>query len=160
ARWRNRAVADAYEPGSLFKVITAAAALQEAVVSPDEMLDCGDGAVEIAGVRINDHAVYHQLSFRDVIAKSSDVGMVRVAQRLGREQSYRYVQAFGFGSPTGVALPGESAGLLRPPPRWSALSLASMSFGQEIGVTAVQMAAAVSSIANGGYLMKPLVVRE
>jgi cell division protein FtsI (penicillin-binding protein 3) len=160
ARWRNRAVSDSYEPGSTFKIITAAAALQEKVVDPDETLDCGHGAVQIAGIEIHDHAVFDQLSFRDVIAKSSDIGVVRVAQRLGRESFHRYARSFGFGSPTGVDLPGESAGLLRPPPKWSALSLASMSFGQEVGVTALQMALATAAVANGGYLMKPLVVRQ
>ena len=104
--WRNRAVADAYEPGSVFKLFTAAAALQEKVVNPDEVLDCGNGGIEIAGTLINDHAVFSALSFRDVIAKSSDVGVIRVAQRLGREQFHRYVRAFGFGSATGIALPG------------------------------------------------------
>jgi cell division protein FtsI (penicillin-binding protein 3) len=108
ARWRNRAVADAYEPGSIFKIVTAAAALQEKVVDPDELLDCGHGSVEVAGIRINDHAVFDQLRFRDVIAKSSDVGCVRVAQRVGRENFNRYVRDFGFGSLTGVDLPGES----------------------------------------------------
>jgi cell division protein FtsI (penicillin-binding protein 3) len=160
ASWRNRAVTDNYEPGSIFKVITAAAALQEKVIDPDEVLDCGRGTIEIAGQQINDHAVFDQLRFRDVIAKSSDIGMIRVAQRLGRESFNRYVRDFGFGAPTGIDLPGEAGGLLRPPAKWSALSLPSMSFGQEVGVTAVQMAMAVGAIANGGYLMKPLVVRR
>ena len=159
SRWKNRAVADAYEPGSIFKIFTAAAALQEGVVDPDETIDCGGGFIEIAGIRIDDHRVFDHLTFRDVMAKSSDIGVVRVAQRLGRESFNRYVRAFGFGAATGVELPGESAGLLRPTSRWSALSLASLSFGQEIGVTAVQIAAAVGAVANGGYLMKPFVVR-
>jgi cell division protein FtsI (penicillin-binding protein 3) len=160
ARWRNRAVADAYEPGSVFKVFTAAAALQEKVVDPDEIVDCGDGAIEIAGQRINDHAVFHQLPFRDVIAHSSDIGMIRVAQRVGRENLSRHIRDFGFGAPSGVELPGESSGLLRPTSRWSALSLASLSFGQEVGVTAVQLTAAMAAVANGGYLMKPLIVKQ
>jgi cell division protein FtsI (penicillin-binding protein 3) len=159
SRWKNRAVADAYEPGSIFKIFTAAAALQEGVVDPDETIDCGNGFIEIAGIRIDDHHVFDQLTFRDVIAKSSDVGVIRVAQRLGRESFNRYMRAFGFGTATGVELPGESSGLLRPPSRWSALSLASLSFGQEIGVTALQITAAVGAVANGGYLMKPFVVR-
>ena len=124
-------------------------------MDPDEMIDCGQGFVEIAGFRINDHNVFDQLRFRDVMAKSSDVGMVRVAQRLGRENFNRYMRGFGFGAPTGVDLPGEAAGLLRPTQRWSALSLASLSFGQEIGVTALQLASAVSAVANGGSLMRP-----
>jgi cell division protein FtsI (penicillin-binding protein 3) len=159
SRWKNRAVADAYEPGSIFKIFTAAAALQEGVVDPDETIDCGGGFIEIAGTRINDHRVFDQLTFRDVMAKSSDIGVVRVAQRLGREGFNRYMRAFGFGAATGVELPGESTGLLRPTSRWSALSLASLSFGQEVGVTALQMTAAVGAVANGGYLMKPFVVR-
>jgi cell division protein FtsI (penicillin-binding protein 3) len=160
ARWKNRAVVDAYEPGSMFKVVTAAAALQQKVVEPEEVIDCGGGAVDVAGVRINDHAVFHDLTFREVIARSSDVGVVRVAQRLGRENFDRYMRDFGFGAITGIDLPGESTGLLRPTAKWSALSLASLSFGQEVGVTALQMAVAVGAIANGGYLMKPLIVRQ
>jgi cell division protein FtsI (penicillin-binding protein 3) len=160
ARWRNRAVADSWEPGSIFKIFTAAAALSERVVDPDESIDCGRGFVEIAGFRINDHNVFDHLRFRDVLAKSSDVGMVRVAQRLGRENFNRHMRAFGFGEPTGVDLPGEAAGLLRPTQKWSALSLASLSFGQEIGVTALQLASAVSAVANGGALMRPRIVRQ
>lgn len=160
SRWRNRAVVDAFEPGSIFKVVTAAAGLQEKVVDPDELIDCGGGGIEIAGIRINDHAVFHDLRFRDVVARSSDVGVIRVAQRVGRENFHRYVRDFGFGVPTGVELPGEAAGILRPTARWSALSLASLSFGQEIGVTALQMTAAIGAVANGGYLMKPLIVRQ
>ena len=159
-RWRNRAVTDVSEPGSVFKIFTAAAALQEKVVDPDEVIDCGDGGIDIAGTRISDHHVFDQLTFRYVMAKSSNVGAIRVAQRVGREGFNRYLREFGFGAPTGVELPGESVGLLRPTSRWSALSLASMSFGQEIGVTALQLAAAVGAVANGGYLMKPLIVRQ
>ncbi|MCU0241073.1 MAG: transpeptidase family protein [Vicinamibacteria bacterium] len=158
--WRNRAVADAFEPGSIFKVITAAAGISEKVVTPDEIIDCGHGAVEIAGQVINDHAVFDQLTFRDVIAKSSDVGVIRVAQRLGRENFERYVRNFGFGAATGVDLPGESPGLLRDRSKWSAMSLASMSFGQEIGVTALQVVMAMGAVAADGYLMKPLIVQH
>ncbi|MGE0453041.1 MAG: penicillin-binding transpeptidase domain-containing protein [Vicinamibacteria bacterium] len=160
ARWRNRAVADSFEPGSIFKIVTAAAALQEKVVSPDEVLDCGGGGIEIAGVRINDHGVFNDLRFREVISRSSDVGVIRVAQRLGRENFNRYVRGFGFGAPTGIELPGEASGLLRPTAKWSALSLPSMSFGQEIGVTALQFTAATAAVANGGYLMRPTIVKR
>lgn len=160
ARWINRAVADAYEPGSIFKIITAAAGLQEKVVTPDEWLDCGGGFMDISGIRINDHGVFHRLSFRDVIAQSSDVGVARVAQRLGQKQFERYLHDFGFGSPTGVDLPGEAKGLLRPVARWSALSLPTLAFGQEIGVTALQMIDAAAAVANGGYRMRPLMVKR
>ncbi len=158
SRWRNRAVTDAYEPGSIFKIVTAAAGIQEHVVNPDEILDCGNGTIEIAGTVINDHAVFDKLTFKEAVARSSDIGMIRVAQRVGRENFSRYMRDFGFGSPTGIDLPGESAGLLRPASKWSALSLPSLSFGQEVGVTALQMAMAAAAVANGGYLMKPLVV--
>jgi cell division protein FtsI (penicillin-binding protein 3) len=160
ARWRNRAVGDASEPGSVFKMFTAAAALEEKLVDPDEVIDCGGGGIDVGGTRINDHHPYGALTFRAVIAKSSNVGAIRVAQRLGRETFNRYLREFGFGAATGVELPGESAGLLRPTSRWSALSLPSISFGQEIGVTTMQLAAAVAAVANGGYLMKPLIVRQ
>ena len=159
-RWRNRAVTDAYEPGSIFKIVTAAAGIQERVVEPEEVLDCGHGVIEIAGIRINDHAVFDKLTFKDAVVHSSDIGMIRVGQRVGRESFNRYMRDFGFGAPTGVDLPGESSGLLRPTGKWSALSLPSMSFGQEVGVTALQMAMAAGAVANGGYLMKPFVVRR
>lgn len=154
----NRAVADAYEPGSIFKIVTAAAGLQEKVVSPDEAIDCGNGSLQVAGVTINDHRVFTLLSFRDVIARSSDVGVARVAQRLGRQQFARYLRDFGFGQPTGIELPGEARGLLRPVARWSELSLPTLAFGQEVAVTGIQMASAAAVVANGGYLMKPHVV--
>ena len=160
SRWRNRAVSDAFEPGSIFKIVTAAAGIQENVVSPNETLDCGNGKIEIAGTVINDHAVFQQLTFTQAVARSSDIGMIRVAQRLGRDNFARYVKAFGFGSATGVDLPGESAGLFRPTARWSALSLPTLSFGQEIGVTALQITMAAAAVANGGYLMKPFVVKR
>jgi cell division protein FtsI (penicillin-binding protein 3) len=160
SRWRNRAVSDVFEPGSIFKIVTAAAAIQENVVSPGEVLDCGNGRIEISGTVINDHAVFDRLTFTQAVTKSSDIGMIRVAQRLGRDNFARYVRDFGFGAATGVDLPGESAGLFRPTPRWSALSLPSLSFGQEIGVTGLQVTMAAAAIANGGYLMKPIVVKR
>ena len=160
AGWRNRAVADAYEPGSIFKIVAAAGALQEQVAEPGEIIDCGDGHIEIGGVRINDHKVFHRLSFQDVVAESSDIGTIRLAQRLGRENFNRYMRDFGFGVPTGIELPGESPGLLKPLARWGSLSLAVMSFGQEMAVTGVQMAAATAAVANGGRLMKPQILQR
>jgi cell division protein FtsI (penicillin-binding protein 3) len=160
ARWRNRAVSDVFEPGSIFKIVTAAAGLQEKVVEPDEVLDCGHGRIEVAGITINDHAIFDRLTFTQAVEKSSDVGMIRVGQRLGRENFARYVHAFGFGEPTGIELPGESGGLFRPISRWSARSLPSLAFGQEIGVTGLQITMAAAAIANGGYLMKPILVKR
>ena len=160
SRWRNRAVSDVFEPGSIFKIVTAAAGIQENVVAPGEVLDCGHGKIEIAGTVINDHAVFDRLTFAQAVAKSSDIGMIRVAQRLGRDNFARYVRDFGFGAATGIELPGESVGLFRPTARWSALSLPSLSFGQEIGVTGLQITMAAAAIANGGYLMKPILVKR
>ncbi|HXY42170.1 MAG TPA: penicillin-binding transpeptidase domain-containing protein [Vicinamibacteria bacterium] len=159
-RWKNRPISDVFEPGSVFKIVTAAAGLQEKVVSPDEVLDCGHGKIELAGTVIHDHAVFDQLTMQQAVWHSSDIGMIRVGQRLGRDNLFRYVHDFGFGASTGVELPGESAGLLRPVSRWSALSLPSMSFGQEIGVTGLQVTMAAAAVANGGYLMRPNVVRR
>jgi cell division protein FtsI (penicillin-binding protein 3) len=160
SRWRNRMVSDVFEPGSIFKIVTAAAGIQETVVDPDEVLDCGNGYILISNTVINDHKPFDRLTFRQAVARSSDIGMIRVAHRLGRENFYRYVRAFGFGEPTGVDLPGESGGLLKTTARWSELTLPSMSFGQEVGVTPLQMTMAAAAVANGGYLMKPLVVRR
>jgi cell division protein FtsI (penicillin-binding protein 3) len=160
SHWKNRAVADAFEPGSLFKIVTAAAALQEKLVDPDEVIDCGGGAIDVAGTTIHDHAVFFDLPFREVLSKSSDIGFIRVAQRLGRDNFNRYIRDFGFGAQTGIELPGESSGLLRPPNRWTAVSLASIAFGQEVGVTPLQMALAAAAVANGGYLMRPLIARR
>jgi cell division protein FtsI (penicillin-binding protein 3) len=160
SRWRNRMVSDVFEPGSIFKIVTAAAGIQETVVAPDEVLDCGNGHILISNTVIHDHRPFDKLTFREAVTRSSDIGMIRIGQRLGRENFYRYVRAFGFGEPTGVDLPGESAGLLKPTARWSELTLPSMSFGQEVGVTSLQMTMAAAAVANGGYLMKPLVVKR
>ena len=158
--WANRAVAFTYEPGSMFKVVTAAAALDLKQFDPDEVIDCGGGSIDVAGQRINDHAVFHNLTFREVLYHSSNVGVIRIAQRLGRANFEKYVRDFGFGDRTGVDMPGEHKGLFRLDERSSPVSLASMSFGQEISVTALQMATAMGAIANGGLLMKPLIVRR
>ena len=159
-RWTNRALVFAYEPGSIFKVITAAAALDQRVVRGDDMIDCGGGFIEISGQRINDHHVYWSLPFREVIARSSNVGVIRVARQLGHKLFEQYVRDFGFGEPTGVELPGESKGIFRENDVRGAYSLASMSFGQGLSVTALQMTAAMGAVASGGYLMKPLIVQR
>ncbi|MGH9459052.1 MAG: peptidoglycan D,D-transpeptidase FtsI family protein [Thermoanaerobaculia bacterium] len=115
--WRNRAVQDLYEPGSTFKIVTAAAGIEEGVVTPSQMVDCGDGAIEIANVRIHEHGgvKFGLLPFEQVIARSSNIGTIRVALALGEQRFYRWVRRFGFGEQTGVDLPGEAAGILRPP---------------------------------------------
>jgi cell division protein FtsI (penicillin-binding protein 3) len=158
--WRNRAVTDAFEPGSIFKVITAAAALEEKVVHPQERIDCSAGSIQVADRVIKDAHKNGVLTFTDVIAESSNVGTIKVAQRLGKARFAKYLSAFGFGRKTGVDLPGEIAGLVKDHRLWSGVSLGSISIGQEIGVTPIQMAAAYSAIANGGNLMKPYLVSE
>ncbi len=157
--WPNRAITDIYEPGSTFKVITAAAAFEEGVVKPDEVIYCGNGKIEVAGKIIKDHEKYADLNFREIIAHSSNVGTIKVGMRIGRETFFRYINSFGFGSVTGVDLPAESKGILRPLSRWSGRSLASIAMGQEVGVTALQMLNALNVVANGGYLFKPQIVK-
>ncbi len=158
--WRNRAVTDVYEPGSTFKVITAAAAIEEGVVSEEERIDCGRGSIQVGSEVIRDHKVFDVLTFREVLQFSSNVGMIRISQRLGKERMERYIHAFGFGEPTRIDLPSESRGILRPATRWGARTLASIAFGQEIGVTPLQMVTAVNAIAASGYLMRPQLLRE
>jgi membrane peptidoglycan carboxypeptidase len=148
-------VTDVYEPGSTFKIVGAAAALEEGVTTEDERIDCGRGSIRVADRLIRDHRTFDVLTFREVVENSSNVGMIRIGQRLGKERLSSWVRAFGFGEPTGVELPAESRGILKPSERWGPVTLASISFGQEISVTPLQMIAAVNVLANGGYLMRP-----
>jgi cell division protein FtsI (penicillin-binding protein 3) len=157
---RNRAVTDPFEPGSTFKVILAAAALEEGVMRPSDRVYAENGAITVGGATIHDWKRYGWLSFAEVLQNSSNVGSIKVGLALGRERYYKYMTGFGFGSPTGLGFTGESRGQLRPPSQWSGLSLPTMSIGQEISLTAVQIVAAVSAIANGGRLMQPQIVRE
>lgn len=155
---RNRAVQDLYEPGSTFKVVIAAAALEEGRVHPSEVIDCGHGSIRVAGRSIRDHKIFDDLTFAEVIAESSNVGAIKVGTRLPPETFYRYVRAFGFGDRTGIGLPAEGDGLLRAPVDWSGLSQASMSIGQEISVTPLQILRAVAAVGNGGVLVQPYIV--
>lgn len=159
AAWRNRAITDPFEPGSIFKVILAAAALEEGVVHRDDRFYGEQGVITVANRVIHDWKKYGWLTFEEVLQFSSNVGAIKVGLTLGPERYYRHMDAFGFGHLTGSGLPGESRGRLRPPGRWSGLSLASMSIGQEVSVTALQMVAAVSAVANGGRLLVPRIVR-
>jgi len=158
--WRNRVVTDPFEPGSTFKVIMAAGALEEGVVRPEDRIWAENGSITIAKTTIHDWKKYGWLTFSEVLQNSSNVGSIKVGLALGRDRYYRYMTAFGFGAPTGVGLAGESRGQLRDLPRWSALSLPTMSIGQEVSVTALQMVAAFGAIANGGTLMQPRLVRS
>jgi cell division protein FtsI (penicillin-binding protein 3) len=157
--WRNRAITDPFEPGSTFKVILAAAALAEGVVHPEDRIWAENGKLTIARTTIHDWKKFGWLSFSEVLQNSSNVGSMKVGLTLGPERYHRYMTAFGFGAPTGVGLPGESRGVLRDPQRWSLLSLPTMSIGQEVSVTALQMLAAFGAVANGGTLMQPRLVK-
>jgi cell division protein FtsI (penicillin-binding protein 3) len=154
----NRAVAALYEPGSVFKIVTLSAAIDQGLTNPDEVVDCQMGAIYIAGHRIRDHKPYGLLTVAQILAKSSDVGAIKLGLRLGAPKFYDYIRAYGFGSPTGIDLPGESRGLLRHLEQWTPVSVGSISMGQEVGVTPVQIITAMSAIANGGLLYRPHVV--
>ena len=150
--WRNRPVQDLYEPGSTFKIMTASAGLEEGLVTPSQMIDCNNGGIEIANVRIREHGGmrYGVMPFEEVLVHSSNVGIIRVGLALGAHRFYDWTRRFGFGQRTGIELPGEAQGLLRPVSKWSMLSNATMSMGQEIGVTPLQIAEMTSTIASGG----------
>jgi len=156
--WRNRSIMDIYEPGSTFKVVTAAAALGSGKVRPEDMFDCEMGAIVLSGHRIRDSHPHGVLSFADVIAKSSNVGVIKAALLVGDEGMYRTISGFGFGQATGIDLPGESPGILHPLKSWRPLDKAYISFGQGISVTPIQLAAAVTAVANGGNLLRPHIV--
>jgi cell division protein FtsI (penicillin-binding protein 3) len=160
--WRNRPVQDLYEPGSTFKIVAAAGAIEERIVTPSQMIDCGEGSIQIASARIREHdgKRFGLIPFEQVIAQSSNVGTIRVALALGQRRFYDWTRRFGFGSRTGVDLPGEASGILRPPERWSQLSNAVISIGQEIAVTPLQLAVATAAVANGGVLIRPHIVRH
>ena len=154
---RNRAVADAYEPGSTFKIVTGGLALENRLVTPDEVIETGDGTIRVGNVTISEseNHQYGALTLAGVFEHSSNIGIIRVGLRLGPERLYAGASAFGIGRDTGVDLPGENAGIFRPLPRWSFLSNASISMGQEVAVTALQLARVVAVVANGGLLMGP-----
>jgi cell division protein FtsI (penicillin-binding protein 3) len=155
---KNHALSDVYEPGSTFKMVTVAAALEEKLTRPDELVDCQMGAIVIGGMRIRDHEKFGVIPVTDIIAKSSDVGAIKLGLRLGEERFDHYIRAFGFGAQTGIELPGETRGLAKPVTRWSKVSIGAISMGQEIGISAVQLAGLVSTIANDGVWQAPHIV--
>ena len=159
-RWRNRALTDSYEPGSTMKVVLAAAALEEKVMSPGSMIFGEHGQMAVANTIIHDHEKSGWMTFAQMIQRSSNIGAAKVGMALGDWRFYDYLKEFGFGDKSDIDLPGEVTGLLRSPREWGRRSVASISMGQEIGVTPVQMIAAIGAIANGGLLMKPHVMSE
>jgi cell division protein FtsI (penicillin-binding protein 3) len=156
----DRAASTLYEPGSVFKIVTLSAAIDQGVTNANELVDCQNGAIYIAGHRIRDHKAYGALTVSQILAYSSDVGAIKVGLRLGAPKFYDYIRAFGFGQSTGVDLPGETRGMLRRLENWTPVSVGAISMGQEVGVTPLQMITAVSAMANGGLIVRPHVVRE
>lgn len=156
----DRAVSAAYEPGSTFKIITLTGALEHGITNPNELIDCQMGSILVGGRLIHDHKPFGTLSVREVLTQSSDVGTIKLALRLGGPRFYETIRDFDIGQPTGIELPGENRGLLRPLENWSANSIGSLAMGQEVSVTPVQIISAVSAIANGGTLYHSHIVRE
>ena len=154
---KNHAVSDVYEPGSTFKLVTIAGALEEKVTRPDEMFDCQMGSIVYNGMRIRDSKPHGLLTVSDVLAESSDVGSIKIGLRLGEDRFYRYIRAFGFGQQTGIELPGETRGMTKPVSRWSKVSIAAISMGQEIGITPLQLAGLISTMANDGIYVAPRI---
>jgi cell division protein FtsI (penicillin-binding protein 3) len=157
---RNRSIADALEPGSIMKTYLLSAALEEHAVTRETTFNCENGAMPFQGGVLHDVHHYGVLSVNDIIGKSSNIGSTKIALRLGAEKYHRYLTAFGFGEKTGVDLPGEASGMLRPVSRWSGRSIASVAIGQEVSVTPLQMTAAFAAAVNGGVLWRPRVARE
>jgi len=157
---RNRAVCDLFEPGSVFKIVTAAAALEENKVSEEDRFFCENGSYRVGPHILHDHQPHGWLTFRQVIEESSNIGTTKVAQILGPDALYHYIKLFGFGQKTGVDLPGEISGMAKEPRFWSKVSIGAIPIGQEVGVTSMQLASAVSAIANGGEYVRPYIVQE
>jgi len=157
---KNRAICDMMEPGSTFKIVAAAAALNEHKFGLDSYIFCENGLWNYGGTPLHDHAAFKDLSVKDILVKSSNIGAAKMAVTLGDQKFYEYIRRFGFGERTGIELPGEIPGLIRSPQSWSKISITRIPMGHEIGVTPLQMATAMSAIANGGKLMTPRIVKS
>jgi cell division protein FtsI (penicillin-binding protein 3) len=160
-KWRNRAITDFFDPGSTFKPFLVAGALEEKIIKESDKFFCENGNYKIANRVIHEankkrHGV---LTVPDILKYSSNIGAAKIAQKMGKEKFYDYIESFGFGAKTGIDLPGESSGLVRPVKNWVPVDTAMIGFGQGVSVTAIQLISAVSAIANNGVLMKPYVVR-
>jgi len=158
-RWRNRAITDPFEPGSVMKVFMAAAALESGVCSPYTMVDCENGSYCTGGHVIHDTHPHEQLTLKEVIQFSSNIGAAKIAERVGPERLYETLRAFGFGEKTGIDCPGETAGRLRHYQGWRTIDHATIAFGQGVSVSAVQLLSAISAVANQGVVMKPRIVK-
>ncbi len=157
---QNRAISWPYEPGSVFKLVTYAAAIEEGAAKPDDKVNCGNGEITIGKRVIHDTHPYGVLTVADAFAKSSNVGAIRLAHRLGKERLFDYINRFGFGRRTGVELPGESRGVVNPLNQWRPDSIGSVAIGQEVSVTLLQAVSAMAAIANRGLWVQPHVVKQ
>ncbi|HEY6120403.1 MAG TPA: penicillin-binding protein [Pyrinomonadaceae bacterium] len=157
---RNWALENVYEPGSTFKIIAFSAAIERGLAKPDDKIDCQMGSITVAGRLVHDHKRFGSLTIAEALAKSSNVAAIKLGLRVGDPTMYEYITKFGFGSKTGVELPGETAGLLRQVNRWQPSSIGSIAIGQEVGVTPLQMVAAFGALANNGLRVSPHLVRE
>src|SRR5438067_817558 len=157
---KNRAGIDMMEPGSTFKIVAAAAALNEHKVQPDTMIFCENRVWNFGGSVLHDHKAFADLSVQDILVKSSNIGAAKLALGVGEQKLYEYIRRFGFGERTGVELPGEIPGLIRPPQAWSKISITRIPMGHEVGVTPLQMTVAMAAIANGGKLVTPRIVKS
>src|SRR2546430_3922634 len=157
---KNRAIIDMMGPGPAFKSVAAAAALNERKVRPDSSIFCENGLWNFGGAALHDHRAFSNLSVREILIKSSNIGAAKLALTVGDQKFYEYIRRFGFGERTGIELPGEINGLIRPPQSWSKISITRIPMGHEIGVTPLQMTAAMATIANGGKLIMPRIVKS
>ncbi|MCX7917901.1 MAG: penicillin-binding protein 2, partial [bacterium] len=157
---RNKCVTDLFEPGSIFKIVTTAAALEENLFTPSSIIKCENGEWLVRGHYLHDVHPYGCLTFEQVITKSSNIGTVKIAMELGEEKLYQYCKKFGFGERTGIDLPGEIKGIFRPLENWSSYSITAIPIGQEVGITSIQGIRAISVFANGGYLVRPHIIKE
>ena len=157
---RNHAVSDVYEPGSTFKLVTYSAALDQHVTTPDQKIDCEGGRIVVAGRTVHDDHYNGVLTVAQALAESSDVAAIKLAERMGKDTFYSYIHAYGFGQRSGLEVPGETRGLLKPPDRWQPTTIGSIPMGQEVAVTPVQLVAMASTIANGGMYLPPHIVLQ
>ena len=157
---KNRAILDLMEPGSTFKIVVAAAALNEGKLRLDSTIFCENGIWNFGGRALHDHRAFGELSVQDILVKSSNIGAAKLALSIGDQKFYEYIRRFGFGERAGVELPGEISGLIRPPQNWSKISITRIPMGHEIGATALQMTTAMAAIANEGKLVMPRIVKS
>jgi cell division protein FtsI (penicillin-binding protein 3) len=155
---KNRAVSDIYEPGSVFKIVTYSAAIDQHLVTPDDKIDCQHGSIDVFGMKIHDHESLGVITIAEALAHSSDVAAIKVGMKLGQDRLYQYLHSYGFGQQTGIELPGETRGMAKTVNHWSKVSIGAISMGQEIGVTPLQTISLVSTIANDGVYTPPRIV--